>query len=208
MTTEYECPECKAQGINVIFKDPRGLGSHRRGKHGIVGMSPSVVSSRKTKRKAVHLDGIFKCPECKAQGVRAVFTTKTGLGIHRRSTHGIPGSSSAAISARRNHPPTLEGIVKQESLKCFYCAKTFKGTLWREKHINLAHPGLSTTEPSKGTLNGNGVESKENQAKRDYTIYSAGYLEGIGRGLADAENLPAKEFIAGCAEYLFAITRR
>jgi hypothetical protein len=42
-TNELQCPEC---GKND-FKDKRGLGSHRRNMHGVVGTAASTVASRK-----------------------------------------------------------------------------------------------------------------------------------------------------------------
>lgn len=39
--------------------------------------------------------GVFRCPECGAE-----FGRPQGLGIHRRSVHGIEGSASATVAAR------------------------------------------------------------------------------------------------------------
>ena len=40
------CPECKERGITTTFKNPAGLGSHRRRLHGVTGTSVSTVAAR------------------------------------------------------------------------------------------------------------------------------------------------------------------
>lgn len=222
MTKRLACPECKEQGFDIAYDSPRGLGTHRRLRHGIPGSSPSVLSLR---RKQAEKSNIYPCPECKAQGIEKIYTVASGLGLHRRIKHNVAGTSSAALSARRKQAeeteaseasaevPTNVVVTNGKSkLKCFYCPRTFAGTRWRSKHIHLAHPGQATDELSielqKGSPNGTIHESEEDKNKREFTIYHAGILEGIARGMANETNLPPKEFTSRCAEYLYSATRR
>lgn len=50
------CPECGESG----FKDRRGLGSHRRAKHGVVGTAASTLAYRQKKESEAQMSAVAK----------------------------------------------------------------------------------------------------------------------------------------------------
>ena len=81
--TKYQCPECDAR-----YDDARGLGTHRRLKHGIKGSAPSTIAARKKKsgKTRVHtrLKGQFPCTH---EGCKFIAKWKGGLTNHLNTTH-------------------------------------------------------------------------------------------------------------------------
>lgn len=82
------CPEC---GKN--YPSQQGLAQHRSRAHGV----ESASARREATRGTV---GDLRCPECKDFRT----TRPQGLSAHRRSVHGVPGSSPAAVAAKKQQP--------------------------------------------------------------------------------------------------------
>lgn len=90
-----KCPECN----ELVARDPRGLATHRRFKHGVQGASKSASDYRKMKmrkeknqpapkkrgRPRGGRGGELRCPEC---GDR--YTSLETLGRHRYKFHNVP----------------------------------------------------------------------------------------------------------------------
>jgi len=87
--TKHQCPECDAQ-----YEDARGLGTHRRLKHGIAGSSAATLYYQKQKKEkkkkdgktSVHnrLKGQFPCTH---EGCKFIAQWKGGLTNHLNTTH-------------------------------------------------------------------------------------------------------------------------
>ena len=82
----YPCVHC-----DFVAKWNGGLKKHVRSKH------PQVAPPPKASAAPKHTSGTYQCPECARS-----FSTFTGLGIHRRTAHGVVGSSKSALSVRKN----------------------------------------------------------------------------------------------------------
>ena len=93
----FECPECKAEGIEKVFSFPTGLGAHRKFQHGVAGTSSAAVSWKKKRGRP---STRFECPECKAEGVKKVYNFAKALGAHRARAHGIAGTSASVMHKR------------------------------------------------------------------------------------------------------------
>lgn len=91
MTTKQakvKCPECGAE-----YNTAKGLSTHRRYSHGVLGSGRTVIAARK---KAQAAADPLQCPEC-----GNISKTKALLGVHRSKVHGISGMSRAAITERQ-----------------------------------------------------------------------------------------------------------
>lgn len=138
------------------------------------------------------------CPECKEKGIEKVFQYPTGLGVHRRSVHGVLGTSNASIAARKAKAVAKNMAATKNVLNiaCPYCPRMFDTANGRAKHIGAAHPG-------KGRIRRPLVVS----ASRDATdleclaAFTAGQWTTECRHLADKEKLNPSDFLKRCADY-------
>lgn len=69
----------------------------------------------------------LSCPECEAAGEPRTFPTAAGLGRHRSSAHGIPGSTTGRKnSSRRSRSGRGPGRPRNDDVEGFDAAKALK----------------------------------------------------------------------------------
>lgn len=120
----FNCPDCEA-----AFSNRSGLSSHRRAAHNYVDKEAHarwesrkmVINARKTKGT-----GKFVCDKC---GKR--FKAPTGLGIHKRTAHGVVGQS---VSAKYMRKQTGKFVCDVKG-----CGKSFQAPTALGYHKRVAH---------------------------------------------------------------------
>ncbi len=170
MATKLKCPDCE-----FFATDPRHLGRHRRFTHG----TPGKKNFRKdgTPRKGATLPpgmtpALIKCtePDCIAE-----FPTSTGLAIHKKFAHGIPGKTAKYNKVKKANKTAL---VKVEPAAI-------------ETNGNGHHRGRAATQSPNGF-------------PLQFIGHVVGYLERCCHEEAFKNDLPAKTFTRDVAEFFLA----
>lgn len=134
MTTKkakLSCPEC---GKN--YDTAKGMSTHRRYAHGMVGMSKSAVEVR-AKKEQTALTTLpapvplvkatkvakFKCPECGEK-----FENSMRLGLHRRNRHKVKGSAKGSLVTQKQREIYMANYKRDENndVICPECNESFK----------------------------------------------------------------------------------
>lgn len=106
----FQCPECKEQGVEKVFKFPTGLGAHRKFQHGIAGTSSSSIASRKVKQGYIGRARCFYCSR--------TFDSVNGRSKHIVATH--PGKSLKGLGPMKKAVPVQEReIAADRALAAF-----------------------------------------------------------------------------------------
>lgn len=149
----------------------------------------------------------YLCPECQEKGIEKTFTFPTGLGAHRKFSHGIAGVSSSSTAARKAREKAAKGKAA-----CFYCSRSFENTNGRSKHITAAHPGKSFTNPNGKLAKPVRVKEtaevwQEKVADKALVGYVIGEMKNECKHIARANDIPERDFIQMCAEYFMKVAR-
>ena len=142
-----------------------------------------ITEENMTTQKAKE-SGDLTCPECEKAGKKATFKDKRGLGIHRRFTHGIRGTS----------PSTVSFYKKQDELE-------------KAKHAQRANQQKQTAlVPAARVM----IETPIKPAAISVVMlgYAMGRLESLAEQIARENGLPEKEFLKQAAAYLVELTKR
>jgi hypothetical protein len=121
--TTLQCPECSKGG----FKSLGLLGKHRRKVHKATGSTAVALKTKEAEKQSAGKTvptpvslasptpppATFQCPDCPR-----TFDRPTGLGIHRRTAHGVVGTSAASVAYRKqreqiNAPSTISAPESQ-----------------------------------------------------------------------------------------------
>jgi uncharacterized C2H2 Zn-finger protein len=148
-------------------------------------------------KKVVKVTGAFKCPECER-----VFNRAPELGNHRRGAHGIEGSSSGSIAARKARAAkklaavviTVEPIpAKQEVVAIEKRKYKKRETGYGQREAEISNEGSKET----GEGNNNGIS--------EITLAIAlGRFQGLCSAMAYEFNIPSKMFTAQLAALIYA----
>jgi uncharacterized C2H2 Zn-finger protein len=181
----HQCPEC-----GDTFDTPQNLGKHRRGKHGVAGITSASIRRAKVRQEALKAmlnapqkkngdskkEKTFRCPEC---GMK--FNSPPGLGRHRQSVHGIRGKSKTALDNRKT----------QQEKKRSQLAKLPKAT----RHVNGTPANQEAITPSSDPY--------------DIPVAIAfGRFREICAGMAAEFGLSSSMFAARFAELVYRSTLR
>ena len=133
-------------------------------------------------------DLYLTCPECEEAGKKATFKDKRGLGLHRRFTHGVKGTSPSSVSFYKNHAESEKAKSAQHAKPVTHNHK--QTALIPAAAVTIESP-IKPVEISEAMLG-----------------YAMGRLESLAEQIARENNLPEKEFVKQTAANLAALTRR
>jgi hypothetical protein len=145
-----------------------------------------ITEENMTTQKAKE-SGDLTCPECEKAGKTATFKDKRGLGLHRRFTHGIRGTSPSSVSFYKRH---------DESKKTKATHQAKYGSYHKQTAIV---PATAAT-----------VETQIKPAGISVAMlgYAMGRLESLAEQIARENGLPEKEFVKQTAANLAELTKR
>lgn len=143
---EFVCPECRDQGVRKEFDDARGLGTHRRIAHGVMGSSTAAVAYRAKKAEAKRL------AKRKAAG-------SSGRPLHPSDMNQSPGTPRRGRPLGSRNQPTRPGSVELRKAATLPLPATLVGYAMA-KMEEAAHR----------------IARDNNLPERDFTRVVAGYL--------------------------------
>jgi hypothetical protein len=122
------------------------------------------------------------CPECHQKG----FTSPQMLGRHRKSSHGIKGRY--AENSRRTY--LAKKALKESSL-----AVTIPNAIPAEEKVDAPIQRRQSHTDAEAAL-------------AQLVAYTVGKLETVAEGIANQNDIPARQFARRCAEYFSAAASR
>lgn len=216
--TKFACEECGKE-----FEDIRNLNRHKALTKHAQPTKSKLNGKGSSSEKPVKQATKSRCPECGME-----FTLPIDLGRHRRFKHGIVGKiKQKALEQARSPSSTNDQAqveqpkpTKQTKAITLVCAKCGEGPFRNVQQLGAHHrfkhgagfrrqtnhnnKGVKSTELVRtGDQNGQiRIERRSNQHDIEKLFaYTLGQLEAIVKEVAYQNDLPAKQFARGCAEY-------